>query len=220
MGKPAIPIKGGCHGSRNVQVTLNMAVSLDGRVAHEDGAPAELSGPEDWARVHRARAQHDAILVGVTTVLTDDPRLTARIEPTPEHPPLRVVLDTDLRTPPAAHLLDDAAGTLILTGPEGGALDGADVVALDPGPRDLARVLEALEARDIGSLLVEGGPRVAASFLEAGLVDRWTLYTAPVVLGAGPSLWEALSDRSIRQKLNLRAIAPLGPGHLATYEAV
>lgn len=165
-------------------VTLKIAESLDGRVAAPDGSSRWISGPESRADAHRMRAEIDTILVGVGTVLADDPALTARAAdgtPGPRQP-LRVVLDGRGRTPAGAHVRDDTAPSLIATASDYGA-DAA-------GRVDVEALLTDLYRRGRRHLLVEGGPRVAASFLDAGLVDEVLVYLAPLLLGAGRSAVE------------------------------
>lgn len=199
-----------------MKVTVNMAASLDGRVAGPGGEPIELSCPEDWHRVHRLRADHDAILVGIGTVLADDPRLTARTDPPPEDPPLRVVLDSQARTPEDAHVADGSAPSLILTACDhDGPIGEAEVQQAGQGRVDLALAMDHLEARGIETLLVEGGPTIVGSCLAAGLVDRFHLYLAPCILGQGPSLWGTLDGLAV--DLVPRARSPLGPGVLISY---
>jgi 2,5-diamino-6-hydroxy-4-(5-phosphoribosylamino)pyrimidine 1'-reductase len=206
-----------------MRVVGNAAVSLDGRLALPGGARARLSGPEDKARVHRLRHDLDAILVGVGTVLADDPELL--VDPrhagvaAPRHP-LRVVLDARVRTPPAARVLRGPARTLVLCA-EGRAkpLPGAEVVEAGKDAVDLRQALAALDARGCRSVLVEGGARVHASFLRAGLYDEFTVYVAPVVLGGGPSLAEGplATGMADAPRLRLRAAGPLGEGALLAF---
>ncbi len=206
------------HLADRVHVVLNMATSLDGRVAGPKGQPVRLSSPEDHARVHALRASSDAVLVGIGTVLSDDPRLTARTDPPPERQPLRVVLDSKARTPANARILDDQAKTLLLTGAGGlGPIEGAEIVQAGQGRVDPARAMEILEQRDVQRVLVEGGPRVARSLLGAGVVDAVHLYIAPRSLGDGPLLADAFTG----QAMTLEPSAPprpLGEGVLLSYE--
>ncbi len=156
-------------------VTWKCAVSLDGRVAGADGGPTRITGDEARARVHELRAQVGAIIVGTGTVLADDPALTVRGAVPRSLPPapLRVVVGSR-SIPAGAHVLDGSAETLLLD------------------ERDPARVLAALNDREIRHALLEGGPTLAGAFLKAGLIDRIDWYVAPLLLGAGPSALPAL----------------------------
>ncbi|MGH7026701.1 RibD family protein [Brevundimonas sp.] len=165
------------------RVTLKLATSLDARIATADGESQWITGPEARQQGHRLRASHDAILVGVETVLADDPELTVRLPDYAGAHPLRVVLDSRLRTPATAKV---ASGhTLILTTASAHPVGQAQVVAVaaEDGRPAIAAVLEALTARGVGSLLIEGGGRVAASFLRAGVVDAIEWFRAPILLG-------------------------------------
>jgi diaminohydroxyphosphoribosylaminopyrimidine deaminase/5-amino-6-(5-phosphoribosylamino)uracil reductase len=170
-------------------VTWKYAATLDGRSAAADGSSRWITGPEARADVHRLRAEVDAVVVGIGTVLADDPALTVR--PDPGHQPLRVVLDSQGRTPDTARVRDDAAETVILT--------ERDVPAHDP-----SAVLKVLHDRGIVSVLLEGGPTVAAAFMTAGLVDRVIAYVAPALLGAGPAAVGDLGVGTIADALRLR----------------
>ena len=181
-------------------VTLKAAITLDGKIATHTGDSKWITGEAARAEAHRLRADADAILVGVSTVLSDDPSLTVRH--VQGRDPLRIVLDADLRTPPSAAVLDPAgvsdADTLIvhaddLPSEAGKALSrtGVELVGVPRDPRgvNLAAVLELLGARNVMSLLVEGGAQVHGSFLDLGLADRAALFIAPRILGssAAPS---------------------------------
>lgn len=167
-------------------VTLKWGMSLDGRVATAAGESRWITGAEARRHVHQQRHRHDAILVGVNTVLADDPRLTTRLEEKPDaRSPLRVILDRGLRTPPTAAALP----ALVFTSSDAPAeprraleAAGAEVLPLgtDPGA-----VLDELGRRGILSLLVEGGPQVHWSFAPLG--DRVLAYVAPVLLGGAES---------------------------------
>ena len=165
------------------RVTLKLATSLDGRIATATGESQWITGPEARLQGHRLRATHDAILVGVETVLADDPELTVRLPDYAGTHPLRVVLDSRLRTPATARVA--SGNTLILTTAAPRAVGQAEVVAVaaDDGRPAIAAVLDALTARGVTSLLIEGGGRVAASFLQAGVVDAIEWFRAPILLG-------------------------------------
>nr|WP_312163512.1 RibD family protein [Brevundimonas diminuta] len=216
------------------RVTLKLATSLDGRIATATGESQWITGPEARQQGHRLRAAHDAILVGVETVLADDPELTVRLPsapnilpsplvgeggsrseadegagasrktadnegasnapliraaspPTFSHEgrrnPLRVVLDSRLRTPETAKVA--SGNTLIFTTAMPRPIGHAEVltVADSDGRPAIPAVLDALAARNVGSLLIEGGGRVAASFIQAGAVDAIEWFRAPILLG-------------------------------------
>jgi len=200
-----------------VHVVVNMAASLDGRVAGPGGQPVQLSGEADLRRVHALRAASDAVVVGAGTVAVDDPRLTARPDPRPprEEQPLRVVVTSQPQLPARARVLDDAADTLVLAG-QPGQIAGADV---HPAPGeagvDLAQAWDELAERGVEDAMVEGGPTLVASLLAADLVDRFMLYTAPRILGEGPSLAAAFEGLSL--ELEPRTRTALGEGTLTTY---
>ena len=169
-------------------VTWKLAATIDGRVAAADGSSRWITGEAARADVHRLRAEVDTMLVGVGTVLADDPSLTVR---TPDgvvapRQPLRVVADTSGRTPAGARVRDSAAETWVATAAEVGV--GAD------RHLDLAALLRELFARERRHVLLEGGPRLAGAMWRAGLVDRVVAYVAPALLGAGPS---AVADAGI-----------------------
>lgn len=165
------------------RVTLKLATSLDGRIATAMGESQWITGLEARLQGHRLRAAHDAILVGVETVLADDPELTVRL---PDHAgphPLRVVLDSRLRTPATAKVA--SGNTLIFTTAQPHPIGQAEIitVAADDGRPAISAVLDALSARAITSILIEGGGRVAASFIQAGAVDAIEWFRAPILLG-------------------------------------
>lgn len=204
-----------------MRVVVNAAMSADGKIALRGAAPLVLSDAADSARVHQLRASADAVLVGIGTVLADDPHLTARTTPPPARQPLRVVLDSRGQTPPNARVLDGAAKTLILTG-KGNARrwPNAEAVEVSDGRVDLRLALRELQARGVQTLLVEGGATVIGAFLRAGLVDEMLTYVAPVVVGGGaPSLVEGpgATDKEHVLRLRLAEATPLGQGVLLRY---
>ncbi len=169
-------------------VTWKFAATLDGRVAAQDGTSQWITSVEARSDVHRLRAQVDTMLVGVGTVLADDPLLTVRdAEGSPlTRQPLRVVADTHGRTPQDARIRGNDAPTWIAT--------GAEVGTTADGAIDLPALMQQLYARERRHVLLEGGPRLAGAMVEAGLVDRVVAYLAPALLGAGPN---ALMDAGI-----------------------
>lgn len=204
-------------------VWLNSAASLDGKIASPDGEPMVLSDDADWHRVHRLRSEADAILVGVGTILKDNPSLTIKDAFAPVSPTrhlLRVVLDAKGRTPKNARVVDGYKPTLIVTGPGVAAkwakAKQAEVPVDADGRLDLAAVLSLLHERGVKRLLVEGGAQVLRSFLEASLVDRWTIYVAPVLVGGdGPSIFDGRPS-SIGRRMHVENVAPQGKGVLWT----
>ncbi len=178
-------------------VTLTYAQSLDGSIASDSGTPLPISGKKALDFTHRLRALHDSILVGIGTVLSDDPRLNAR-RGEDDHP-VPVVLDSSLRFPPDARLLDcDGPDPLIFTGPdpEPGRRKtleskGATVVELSCAPDGgvcLDSLLDALGDRQVASVMVEGGTQVLTAFLHQQRVQRVILTVAPMFVGGTPAL--------------------------------
>jgi diaminohydroxyphosphoribosylaminopyrimidine deaminase/5-amino-6-(5-phosphoribosylamino)uracil reductase len=182
---------------RRPQVILKLAVSPDGKIGAAGGKPLAITGEAARNRVHLLRAQSDAILVGIGTVLADDPQLNCRLPGMAERSPVRVVLDQSLRIPASTQLVRSARETpLWLIGSElaeavaatrlGAA--GAHIMRVPSGSAsglDLPAVLHALAGKGITRLMVEGGSRVAASFVAADLVDEVWLFRGAGEVGAG-----------------------------------
>ncbi|MDA3627468.1 bifunctional diaminohydroxyphosphoribosylaminopyrimidine deaminase/5-amino-6-(5-phosphoribosylamino)uracil reductase RibD, partial [Saccharopolyspora sp. WRP15-2] len=173
------PLRAWLHFARTGRphVTWKYAATLDGRSAAADGTSKWISSAESRAEVHRIRARMDAIIAGTGTVRADDPHLTARAPDGAllDRQPLRVVIG-DSEIPPTAKVLDDAAETIQLPGGD---------------PR---AALASLAQCGVVDVLLEGGPRLAGAFLQAGCVDRVLAYVAPALLGAGPA---ALGDAGV-----------------------
>jgi len=166
-----------------MRVTLKLATSLDGRIATASGESKWITGEAARLEGHRLRAAHDAVLVGVETVLADDPELTVRLPGRPVAQPLRVVMDSRLRTPATAKAAQGDA--LILTAATPVPVGTAVVEQIDSqdGRPTPAAALAAIRRKGAASVLIEGGGQVAASFLRAGLVDRIEWFRAPILLG-------------------------------------
>ncbi len=172
-------------------IHLKLAMSLDGRISLTDSVSTALSGEAARKRVQELRHEHDAILVGSTTALVDDPALTDRSGNPRRRPLVRVILDNSLRLPLTGKLATSAkeTPTLVMTN----CLDiekikplqdaGVEVVPVTEGARNLAGVLEELKKREIQSVLVEGGTAVAGAFVDARLVDKLTFIMAPIIIG-------------------------------------
>lgn len=185
-------------------VVGQLGQSLDGRIATESGASHYVTGPEDLDRLHRLRALCDAVIVGASTVDADDPQLTVRRVDGSD--PVRVVLDPDARLDVNRRLFKDHAGRTIVVhrAPEAEWADRAaaeelvvparessvvESVALGTSSLDLPFLLEALRARGLNRILVEGGGRTVSAFLAAGLLDRLHVTVAPMLIGSGrPSI--------------------------------
>jgi 2,5-diamino-6-(ribosylamino)-4(3H)-pyrimidinone 5'-phosphate reductase len=208
------------------EVWVNCAASADGRIAFAGGARARLSSPEDLVRVQRIRAAANGILVGVGTVIQDDPSLRVHWELLgipPGVAPTRVVVDGSGRTPERAKVLDGSAPTIVATSERCQRRFPAHVRTVVAGKArvDLGALFERLRALGIRSLLVEGGAEILSSVLRTGEFDRLTVYYAPWIVGdrtapplvAGPS---AASFDDARA-LTLDAVERMGEGYVATY---
>lgn len=169
-------------------VTLKAAMSLDGRMCLASGSSKWITGISARTQAHVLRAENDAVLVGVGTVLADDPELTVR------HVvginPLRVVLDARLRTPQRAKVLGTDSKCVILTCEDDGKLEGAEVVRL-PGSGGRVGIPEALKylaGRGVLSVMVEGGSEVISSFLRERVADYINIFFSPRILGEGKGI--------------------------------
>ena len=191
-------------------VTLKAASGLDGRMALSNGESKWITGPEARSEAHRLRAAHDAVLVGVGTVLRDNPELTVRhVE---GRSPRRVILDSQLRTPPDAKAVRGENGCLILAvsndAERAKKLEdaGARVIVLPErdGRVDLNAALSRLVQEGVLSLMVEGGPRVLTAFIKEGLADWLSLFVAPRIMGEGMGLGSGLSLGSVGEAFALR----------------
>lgn len=191
--------------TRRPFVTVKFAQSLDGRIATSTGDSRWISAPPSLRLAHKLRREHDAILVGIGTVLADDPQLTVRL--IKGRDPLRVIIDSDLRIPLRSRVLAGgaAARTLVaaaVTADPKRARKiqklGAEIVRV-PAARngsgiDISQLLEELGRRGVASVLVEGGKGVITSLLEARAVDRLVVVIAPKIIGQGT---EAIGDLGI-----------------------
>jgi diaminohydroxyphosphoribosylaminopyrimidine deaminase/5-amino-6-(5-phosphoribosylamino)uracil reductase len=196
-------------------VTLKSAMTLDGKIAAQDGTSRWITGAEARAEAHRLRSESDAIVVGIGTALADDPALDVRLEAPWPREPWRVVVDSQARLPARARVIGAGRPERTIVAvtdtapPERvAALEaaGATVMACKSaqGRVDLADLAARLFALDVIAMLVEGGAELNAGFLEAGLVDRVAIFLAPKLLGgaAAPTLVGG-PGRSLSQALRL-----------------
>ncbi|WP_233498320.1 bifunctional diaminohydroxyphosphoribosylaminopyrimidine deaminase/5-amino-6-(5-phosphoribosylamino)uracil reductase RibD [Meiothermus sp. QL-1] len=219
--------------SRQPFVVYKYALTLDGRTATAGGDARWISAEEARAEVHRLRDELDAVVVGVGTVVRDDPALTCRLEAPavpgrPPRDPVKVVLDSRGRTPPAARLFQpgprgEPARVLILTTPqapeswmEAVRRQGAqlEVLPADPQGRvDLEAALGHLAERGLIGLLLEGGGELAGSFFAAGRIHKVVAYLAPKLVGEGPGALAGVRLARMDQAVELEAVRfePVGP---------
>ncbi len=205
-----------------MSVSLKLATSLDGRIATATGESRWITGDHSREQVHRLRAEHDAVVVGVETALADDPELTVRLPDFNGPQPARVVLDSRQRLADGCKLITTARDIptyLISTTPPQARLVDAGVRVLqvhavgDERP-ELHDVVRALAAEGLTRLFVEGGGQVAASFLRCGLVDRLEWFRAAMIIGGegrpgiGALAIQALSDAPKLKRVDLQLLGP------------
>jgi diaminohydroxyphosphoribosylaminopyrimidine deaminase/5-amino-6-(5-phosphoribosylamino)uracil reductase len=218
-------------------VTLKLATSLDGRIATASGQSKWITGEAARAEVHKMRARNDAVMIGIGTAIADDPELTARLEPAPEHQPLRVIMDHKVRLAPNSRLAltaDRRAAVLVMSvgawpDPDPSLpLNETNVTIATVRPRpDEGEVLAALRAlkRDHGvsRLLLEGGGVLAAAAVREAVVDRIEWFRAPILLGGdGRPALAGLNVQWLDQAPKWRRVAvrELGPDLWESYERV
>lgn len=175
-------------------IALKAAMTLDGKVATKTGDSKYITHAESLLYVHELRRQYDGILVGVNTVINDNPQLTYRGKSTGRNP-VRIILDSTGRTPPESLVFSSAhdSPTLVYTTNQASPdwereifSVGGEVITIsrnDAGHVDLTQVLQDIASRNVLSLLVEGGPTIHASFIESRLADRWIGFVAPLIVG-------------------------------------
>jgi diaminohydroxyphosphoribosylaminopyrimidine deaminase/5-amino-6-(5-phosphoribosylamino)uracil reductase len=218
--------------SRRPHITLKLAVSADGKVALAGRRPAAITGQSARDRVHLMRAQNDAIMVGIGTVLCDDPQLTCRLPGMANRSPVRVVLDTQLRLPLARALVTTAQAvpTWVVAGPDAyteaqQALQNQGLKVFRIGAHgaqlDLAAVMTLLAQQGITRLMVEGGPILAAALVAENLVDEAVLLRSRRPIGGeGIDALERMPLTALTQSphLRARAIESLGEDIAETFE--
>lgn len=211
---------------RRPAVWVNCAASLDGRLALAGGLRARFSSTEDLVRVQKLRANADAILVGVGTVVKDDPSLRVHWELLGEPPgrnPTRVIVDASGRTPEKARVLDGTAPTILATSERAHRTFPPTVHTIVAGKTevDFAELFPLLHELGIRRLMVEGGAEILSSVLRARLFDRFTIYYAPVIVGGAtaPPVVSGLETRAPEEEvaMELVGLERMGVGYVATY---
>jgi 2,5-diamino-6-(ribosylamino)-4(3H)-pyrimidinone 5'-phosphate reductase len=204
-------------------IVVNCAMTADGKITSIARRQVRISSPEDLERVKSLRAGSDAILVGVGTILADDPHLTVKSLP-PGKSPLRIVLDSQGRTPDGAKVLQGGTPTLIATSNHcAKTWTGAEVLRSGERQVDLQFLMGELERRGVKRLMVEGGGETISSFFKEGLVDEYRVFVGSLVLGGkdAPTPCEGqgfLESDAVR--LRLINVTKMGSGALLCYEVV
>lgn len=209
-----------------IRVVINCAMSADGKIALKTRRQTKISNEEDKKRVHRLRNDSDAILVGVETVISDNPKLTVNGKYVKRpRTPLRIVLDSHGRTPKNALVFNGAAPTLIVTNDKcRKTFPNSETLRCGRKEVDLKRLMTALEKRGIRKLLVEGGSKVIWSFLRTRTADEVQLFVGSMVIGGecAPTPAGGLGADTERTIVSLRLISAkvLGSGVLLRYEVI
>jgi len=218
-----------------MRVVVNAATSTDGKLSTKEREQIDISGPGDFERVDRLRAESDAVMVGVGTVVADDPSLTVKDpelrqqrEQEGKSPnPARVVADSQIRTPPNAAVLDESAESYLLVS-EAATPDfvaqmeeqGATVIVAGEQRVDLTAAFEELAAEGIDQLMVEGGGELIFSLFEDALVDRLSVFVGPTIIGgrSAPTLADGEGFVEEFPALQLTAVERIDDGVLLEYD--
>ncbi|ELY96960.1 5-amino-6-(5-phosphoribosylamino)uracil reductase [Natrialba chahannaoensis JCM 10990] len=216
-----------------MHVVVNAAMSADGKLSSRRREQIAISGDADFDRVDRLRADSDAVVVGVGTVLADDPHLTVKDENLRDERrtngkpanPARVVVDSSARTPSSAEVLDDDATTYVCVSDaapveqRAALAEHADLITAGEERVDLLRAFAALQEQGIERVMVEGGGELIFSLFEAGLVDDLSVFVGPKVIGGRDAPTLADGDGFVENfpELELGEVERLDGGVLLTW---
>lgn len=199
-------------------VIVNCASSIDGKIALVGKKPLKISNEEDMARVHKLRNECDAILVGIETVLADNPKLTVKEKYVNKvKQPLRIVLDSKFRIPKDAEVMKPNAKTLIVTTCKEYKEKHVEIIKCGDGKIDLKKLMEILYEKGIRKLLVEGGSTVIWEFLKEKLVDEMFVFFAPIIIGGkAPSIAGGEGAKNEKEviKFKIKEMKAIGNGYL------
>lgn len=206
-------------------VFINCAMSLDGKISSPSGKQMKISCEEDMKRVFNLRNESDAILVGINTILSDDPKLTVK-EKYVKNPtnPIRVVLDSDCRTPIDSLVVNDTAKTIIFTTIkcEKKYDENVEIIAVEKtneGFLDLEKILSILFEKGIKKLMVEGGSTVIGNFIKQGLANDLFIYVGSLIIG-GKNTPSIMKNIDFQVNLNFVETKKIGSGNLLHYTLV
>ena len=206
------------------KIILNCAASADGKIALPNRRKLKISNEQDFERLHNLRNNCDAILVGIGTILEDNPSLTTDLGKKIGKNPTRIVLDTNFRTPENAKVVDSNAKTIIAIGEKTIAKKktSAEVIKCGINEIDIEKLLDELGKRSIETILVEGGETVMWSFLENELFDEFNIFISSMIIGGKntPTIagGNGVSNNSIPPKLRLVSSKKMGDGVLLKYQ--
>ena len=204
-------------------IILNCAASVDGKIALPNRQKLKLSNEEDFSRVHALRSECDAIIVGIDTIIQDDPRLTINQKYSRGENPLRIILDTNYRTPENAQILDNKSKTLIAIGEKtpDKNLKNVEIIRCGKEEINLEKLMLNLVERGVEKVMVEGGETVLWSFLENELFDELNIFISSVIIGGKGTPTVAGGKGYINEKstlkLKLKNIDIIGNGVLLQY---
>ena len=205
------------------KIILNCAASADGKIALPNRRKLKISNEKDFERLHDLRNNCDAILVGIGTILEDNPALTISLGKKTGKNPTRVVLDTNFRTPKNAKVVDTNAKTIIAIGEKTIVKNktNAEIIKCGVDEINIEKLLDELGKRGIETILVEGGETVMWSFLEKEIFDEFNVFISSMIIGGKntPTIagGKGISNNSIPPKLRLVSLEKIGNGVLLKY---